>query len=134
MSITVKKTRGRVYSANTLDVNLTDYSQLSHCIFEGQVVNLNIYGNQNIVDNSQFNCNNVDAFIKFNQSLSKVPVNNLVKDCYFYNRMSIKENCCVCDAPITLNDVIINLKNENYCLCSQCSDLYLTNLLVVMKL
>jgi hypothetical protein len=117
-----------------LNISIENNAEINNCYFKADVITINVYGNNNNLDNDEFKCNHTEQFVKISPGLKGNPYNNEINNPTFITRFSIKDYCCVCESPITMDDVIINLKDSNYCLCKACSDLYLANLLVVMKL
>ncbi len=123
IALSRKKVTGNIFdnTPNTLVVNFNDNSIVLGCDFRANVIIIN--GNENRLENTSFIGNSI-RFIG----------NNRFVKCIQHTRYTLREKCCICNNPITLDDVIIDFKSETFALCKSCVDEYLSALVVAIKL
>jgi hypothetical protein len=122
INVNSKKTVGNLFNnPNTLVVNFDPNTTVLGCDFKADVIVMHI-------DNSELNNNCI-----IGNNIKFIGDNKFI-DCRQHTRYTQKDKCCVCETPITLDDVIIDFKIESYCLCKSCADRFLSPLIVAMKI
>jgi hypothetical protein len=110
---------------HSLNMSFKDNSIVDSCIFKGEKITINVYGNNNIIKSTSFK--------GITTTLDLTNANHtLVHDCNFESFHAETKQCSICNK--LESSAVILIKGKIYTFCKDCVDKVLSNVLVALNL